>query len=559
VLVALAGCTATPGLREPVLPVGDGESQPYVTLERDGASTWRATWHLPAPVRELRFARWAAGFRSGVFEVLTPGYSVAKDRDHEVLRTDGEPQRTIAVRFPEYTRILPKEYEFFQKFSDGSVSIYTGHLLVSLGDDRLVRDFRFVPRDAVVAGGKRSTSTIEWIDQDASGTYVYFGSITPVETSHTVSVVDPGLPDWLERTARDAIPRLFDLYTRRLGAKLPKRPTVLFSYAPSDQPGFDSGGGTCPDLIQLTVEGREWERESPEAMLRLFHFVAHEAAHLWNGQIVHYPGSEDAWMHEGSADALAERALVDLGLADEARLLEYQTEALNACRRGAGAGPLRGAAKRGEFDLYYTCGNVIALWTESVVRQQSHDLFGFWRSLIERAAKRGTYGSDDYTAVWRQLGATPDDLTTLERIRTGTVDPDAFVTPLRQHGVEITETEDVPQPFGQALSRAALWHILTASCRGGYGFRWERQGFLLDSGLHCDGFSGGELVTAIGGHDVRREGHRSWDALHESCGDGGSVSVALRGADGEKTVDIPCRDAVRPRPPYVRVVSRQPR
>ncbi len=82
-------------------------------------------------------------------------------------------------------------------------------------------------------------------------------------------------------------------------------------------------------------------------------------------------------MHEGSADALAERALVELGLADEARLLEYQTEALNACRRGAGAGPLRGAATRGEFDLYYSCGNVIALWTESVVRQQSHDLFGF--------------------------------------------------------------------------------------------------------------------------------------------------------------------------------------
>ncbi len=289
VLVALAGCTATPGLRKPATSVAHGGSQPYVTLERDGTSTWRATWHLPVPAKELRFVRRAAWFRSGVFQVLTPGYSVAKDGDHEVLRTDGEPQRTIAVRFPEYTRILPKEYEFFQKFSDGSVSIYTGHLLTSPGDEPLVRNFRFVPRDAVVVCGKRSTSTIDWTDESATGTYVYFGPVVPVETSHSISVVDPGLPDWLERTTRDAIPRLFDLYARRLGAELPERPTVLLSYVPSDQPGFDNSGGTCPGLIQLTVEGREWEHESPKAMLRLFHFLAHEAAHLWNGQIIDHP------------------------------------------------------------------------------------------------------------------------------------------------------------------------------------------------------------------------------------------------------------------------------
>ena len=54
-------------------------------------------------------------------------------------------------------------------------------------------------------------------------------------------------------------------------------------------------------------------------------------------------------------------------------------------------------------------------------------------------------------------------------------------------------------------------------------------------------------------------GHRSWDALHEHRGDGGSIAVTFLSRDAEKSVDLPCRDAVRPRPLYLRIVSRQPR
>ena len=536
-LLLLTGCATTK-----VAP-------PFVTLERDG-EWWSATWRLAAPARELRFERLAAGFRAEAFEVLTPGYAFSRDGEHEVLRTAGEPASTIRVRFREFTRHLPKDYEFFQKFSDGSVAIYTGHLLVHV-DGAMVRDFRFLaPR--MVVGGRLHETRAAWRDVAGQGTYVYFGSIAPVQSEQTISIVDSGLPDWLESTSRAGLPRLFELYTRRLGAKLPDRPAVLFSWKESEQSGFSSSGGTLPGLIQLGIEGTGWKTESPEGMREIFHFLAHEAGHLWNGQIVHYPDAEDAWMHEGSADGLAERALLDMAMIDEARFLEYQTAALNQCRRGLGTHPLRTAGARQKFELYYSCGNAIALLTEASTKGE---LFDFWRALIANTLQQEDkqYEAEDYYAVMRASGASDADIATLRALVEKPADPDALVTALRERGVQLAAVDEPPQDYGQSLSRDGLFHLLGQRCKGSYGYNTSNRGFILNTPLNCEGFNAGEIVTAIGGHDVLRAGHRAWDALHARCGTSEPVEVTA----GGRTVAVPCAKAVPARLPYVRIMSRR--
>lgn len=522
---------------------------PQVTLEHAGGATWRATYRLRTPASELRFVRPASGFRADAFAVETPGYSFRRDGDFEVLRTEGKPASVIRVRFSEQTAELPKEYEFFQKFTDGSVAIYSGHLLADAGDEK-VRSFRLVPPpgQSVIVSGRRSTRPVEWNDEADEGTYVYFGSIPPVETAHAILVVDPGLPDWLQQRARDALPRLFELYVRRLGAELRSRPTVLFSYTASDASGFHSGGGTLTNLIQLSVEGRAWERESRYGFEHLFHFLAHEAAHLWNGQIAHYPGSEHAWMHEGGADALAERALADLGVITEARFLEYQTAALNECRRTANSGPLREAARRGEYGLYYSCGNVIALITDAAIDE---DLYEFWKALIRRtvAKTKATYDFDDYLAVWRELGASADDVAALQSIVNDPANPETFVGALRSRDVRVSASEAVPQEYGQALSRAALSHLLRDNCNGSHGFRSTAAGFVLDGSLNCRGFTSGAAITAIGGHDALRSGHRVWDSLYAACGNDGSIAVMI----DRKQTTVRCSERVPARPAFLRI------
>src|ERR1041384_5675901 len=122
-LALLTGrCASVPS--SPVSP-----TLPFISLQEEpDGEHWRATWHLQQPARELRFEREGTPFRSSVFEVLSTGFKFARDGDAEVLRTEGAAVSDITVRFPEYTRLLEKDYEFFQKFTDGSVAIYTGHL-----------------------------------------------------------------------------------------------------------------------------------------------------------------------------------------------------------------------------------------------------------------------------------------------------------------------------------------------------------------------------------------------------------------------------------------------
>lgn len=560
-IVLLLGCVSPAGSGQGEAPAGRDQ----VVVEKDPAGGgWLATWHLERPARELRFERPAEGFRGRIFEVETPGFRFERDGDVEVLRTDGEGARQIRVRFPEFDRQLSREYEFFRRFTDGGVAIYTGHLLARPGPAETGRTavlrFRIIPPvgAAVVVGGERHEGAAEWVDASGRGTYAYVGATPPVASTDVISVIDPGLPPWLERQTREVLPRLFALYRDRLGAEPPVRPVVLFDYKPGEAGDYSNGGGTLPGLIQLGVEGRAWETESGPAMLRLLHFLAHEAAHVWNGEIAHYPGAEDAWMHEGSADAFAERALLELELIDEPGFLAYQTAALNDCRAGLLATALRPSAREGRPRMAYTCGNVIALLTEVALVPRDMDLFDIWRVLIARAGSQGgTYRAQDYAEVWRELGATDADLDALEAFLDGTMDPERLTIALLERGVGV-EVEDPPPAWGQELVRDAVARLMAADCGGRIGFRTAADGFVLDGDIDCGALLPGSRIAALGGHHVTREGHLAYDHAQEACSRAVAARVTVHpdGSRMGREVEVACSARLPERADYVRITGR---
>ena len=550
----------------------------HVVIARDTGAAWRATWHLAEPVQALRFTRPSAHFRGRVFEVVTPGFAIVRDGDHEVLRTSGAPVREVSVRFPAFDARFEKDYEFFRRFTDGSVAIYTGHLLAAphrvaghrsadaACDSCAVRAFTILapPGAHVVAGGVVARDTARWTDATGSGTYVYVGAIAPVEAAGVVAIVDPGLPRWVDARWRTLLPQIFTRYRAALGEPPATRTTVLFDYRPGGASGHEYGGGVLPGVIQLGLRGQAWEVESHDALVRVTRFLAHEASHVWNAGLAEPSPGAAPWMHEGAADALAERMLLALGLIDEGELLATQTAALNDCRSGVRGRSMRAAGIR-DARLIYACGSVLALLTESSLAV-GNDLSSFWAMLIGGArADGGSYDEEDYRAVARRLGASDAAVASLARLADSSAHPDSILAALVRAGVTVVPSADPPPRYLMTAGFEALLALQQSDCGGRASMQRTAAGLIIGADLRCATFPAGATITHIGGHDVLATPERVWSHFAARCGTPQPVTVTVvqPSRHGQAApvaapaeVAVPCGAKVIDRPGYVEVRSR---
>lgn len=531
-----------------------------VVLSRRGeAGGWRAVYQLPRPVDRLRFERKAAYHREEVWTVRTPGWEWARAEDGaQILRptASGRSTSEVVFTFPTHDENLPKEYELFQTFSDGSVAVYSGHFhataeSVEGGEAIAVRTLRLEPPAGghLAAGGELFREPTEWTDpRGHDGTYLYLGSIEPVETEHVLALLDPGLPEWVLERLHEDIPLYFAAYTKRLGAHLPWKPMVLLSFSRAETAGYSSGGGTLSALVQMSIRGEAWRASTPDTERHLGYLFAHETAHLWNGQLVTYPGSSESWLHEGSADAFAHRLLREREIispeADRARLARRLTE----CARGLSEGALDDAAERGEFHLYYECGEIVAWWTELVLPERE-DLFSFWRDLINVARERGgTYDQELYFSRLRELGGSEESIRRLRRFVSEPLeDPFEFLLRwLPRAGWSVREAKGrPPEAERRALVRPVIQELMAASCDGRFSFSQHPDGFVLHPLEGCSGLDRERTLRSIQGNAVLEDGDRARRAARETCARGGAVEL---GFAGDTPLELACEAEIPPAP-----------
>lgn len=387
VFASLAACTAPPA-----------PQQPSVEVRETSHGIWRASWRFPEPVSGMRFRRPAHHFREDAWRVLTPGYTLARDGESQVVRAADAAQVTaIEVEFPVDTRLFPREYEFFHRFSDGSVALYTGMLHAESLDGRLIA--ASVTVDPGPARGLVTTDT-----EGADGTYAYIGNIAPLHAAHITAVIDPGLPAWVAYEVEQRTAAFFAVLAERTGHRLERRPLVLFNFVPGALDGYAYRGGALPGLIHLSAVGDGWHDADPGAVRALLKFIAHEAAHMWNADLVRYDAGAPPWLHEGGADALAARLLVAAGIVGPSALADADAAALDECITQPEVALSAARADR----AHYACGSLVASWSEYLLQQSdpSLDLFDFTGRLIERARMDGgRYGEADWFAVLKEMGA----------------------------------------------------------------------------------------------------------------------------------------------------------
>ena len=123
-------------------------------------------------------------------------------------------------------------------------------------------------------------------------------------------------------------------------------------------------------------------------------FIAHEAAHFWLGNAVHYQYSREAWITEGGADLLAFRmvAAVDPTYDDRAALNRSLAECAGLIE-GRG---VESAEQRNEHRAYYACGAVFGLAAESASRRPFIEIV---RALVDANRADGILSRAEWLAA----------------------------------------------------------------------------------------------------------------------------------------------------------------
>lgn len=472
---------------------------PRVFVEPLASGEWRATWQAGVPIDSLRFSSAAGYLREREWRVVTPGYSFSRDGDAQTLvRADGATAaRTVTAEFPRNTDFIARDYELFNTFTDGSVALFAGHFVADVNDAMTLDRVSVRAPAGQVAVGE---------------SYVYVGGIEPVEHEDFVAVLDPGLPPWLTATVATYLPRILDVYADRTGRELAEKPVVLFSHDPASA-SSEFNGGVVGSQIQLRVSG-DWGRDDPWAMRTALRMIAHEAAHLWNGNLVEPARDASPWLHEGAAEAFADEALVATRVMDETALHSARERAVNECLAGR--------------RTVYSCGQVAGWW--STLADGEDDTFLLWGALIERVgANGGRYDEGDWFELLAARGVGPDTIDALRAFTSATGAPDAAVLQRGLADAGVRLVRDDLAADGDASVRASgavVLAVLAGDCTGTYGF-YTRGDALELAGLgDCRTAREGMRVDALGPHALDAPGLAAARYALERCAAHTTIDVA---------------------------------
>lgn len=531
-----------------------------IRITHPAEGRWQASYFLLTPATRLEFERPAAFYRERVWQVATPGFHFAREGDRQLLVADSGagPVRRLDVTFPTFAEPLPKEYELFIAFSDGGTALYTGHFnarVLAAGDSgapRYASHLSIIPTagQRALVKGRVVDGAVTWADTTGEGTYIYLGPAAPIETGTVLAIVDPGMPPWLETMASNRLPELFDDYTRSFGLTLPWKPTVLYAFRDTTTPGLSSGGGTLDGLVTLTLTGEAWKEATPDAREQAFALLAHESFHFWNGQVVaNDPSPGGAWIHEGSADAMAGLMALEYGIVDSARARAVQQLLLNRCVGAMARGPTSTALARGQVRQVYDCGFVMALWTGLAVRRANGagTLVTFWRRLLQDAVANGRhYDQARYFGVLRAMGVDSATVATMQAFVGETPDIDAAIASFQRLGARLRAMETPPDAADQVgYARDAFAAVMASACKR-VSF-YSGVPIRTDAIAGCAPFAEAMAVDRIEGLKVADEGARIYDLVRDACAKSGTVRLDTT---DDREVQAPCTRPLPPRPKW---------
>jgi len=352
---------------------------------------WAVEYTSQKPIQSIAFVRSPDNSRTtrwlspqGEFEIIY------QDNREIAQRKDGKPFTLARFNLtPTYTH-LPKDYAPFSPLSDGGMIIHSGRFFACIHEcSDEVQGWRLslttLSDEHILLNGKVIQETASWMDQQP-GKSIYIGTQKPAESTGTLSVIDQGLPFKIRESLEESIPRLMVYFEEKLGKLSSKeKPSLFASY--SNKSGTSRQGGVLPNqmFMHWDMNNLDEHLDDDQFINTIIKFFAHEAAHLFQSTSA-FANTNDAWIHEGSADYFALDAFVKLypNMIDYVRSVGEDSQ--RSCTENLDLYSLASASESGAFEMHYHCGLLLHQRIEKELENQlgSHSLYSVWREYRQR-------------------------------------------------------------------------------------------------------------------------------------------------------------------------------
>lgn len=514
---------------------------------------WQVRYDLPIAVDHIAFSRNSNFDRRKLYQ-FDPAKFVW-DKAGEVLlirSTDGSKFQTLELSFNSYYDFIQKDYTHNIKFTDGSMLLYTNHLALGANiiEDKAISpigasfsstQFHFyAPNQNIIFLGKTYQEQAQWTLEN-EGTYIYFGNIAPIETDTMLAIVDPKLPKWVWDQTRKYFPQLFDYYGEKTGQPLNFKPVVFFNYDQLEGDFSNYTGGTLDGLVQLTINGKRWNEEDNKQFNTLFHFLAHEAAHFWNGQMFSIEEQNHAWMHEGGADAFANFAMLEFGLIDNVQMMQQFEDAANSCVLNKGAESLQQSAKLWRYRNYYSCGAAMALASHVAIQAKAAEksVFDLWKGMFNSNSANKTYSQQDYFNQLSLLTGSEQLARALERFSRDTeLDNQSEVASwFKQSGITVSLSQDYPAASARHWGKQIISSLMQMHCKAISFSSYDDyvKTYPIES---CKAFEKSLEIQYVDDLDIYKEGITAYRLFREKCAN--NHNIVLKNKAKQPEAEISC-------------------
>lgn len=391
-----------------------------ITISKDAASSqWSVNYHFSENITAINFEDtpysfiendWLSQTSNSVLDLSTLQVNLHNASRHYSLKLKGENDQYISGY-----------YTPFLNFSDGSNALYIGHYLpskvksgeawVDISDITLTLTIDALKSGDLLFSGLNEVKSLQVSLSDAKQ-YAYIGNLASKAHDRFNLILDPMLPNWIQKAYLKAIPEFYNYYENSTRAKLSFSPVFIVNFKPGNmRPRLD--GGAINKQIAINILGDGWEQSPEENLNNVLSLLAHEMAHLWNSQHWTLANTDQVWMSEGGANYFSRNALLDFKYISRDEYIKNFKSQADTCIKALNGGSVNNLHYRSDA---YVCGEVIYQLSALMIGATNN--LEVWNKIVSDGDVLN-YSEKSFIQAFYKAKVNKADITSIENILNG--------------------------------------------------------------------------------------------------------------------------------------------